>query len=89
MLDYPTHPFSRLSMVNTLVQAENASSHGFMSALMREGKALVHAMWFDVRSGDLLYFSRREKVGNNYGRVVSTPSIFESNCLPLPELELI
>ena len=52
-------------MVNTLVQAENASSHGFMSALMREGKALVHAMWFDVRSGDLLYFSRREKVGNN------------------------
>ena len=52
-------------MVNTLVQAENASSHGFMSELMREGKALVHAMWFDVRSGDLLYFSRREKVGNN------------------------
>ena len=50
-------------MVNTLVQAENASSHGFMSELMREGKALVHAMWFDVRSGDLLYFSRREKVG--------------------------
>jgi len=51
----------RLSMVNTLVQAENASSHGFMSELLREGKALVHAMWFDVRSGDLLYFSRREK----------------------------
>ena len=51
-------------MVNTLVQAENAASHGFMAGLLREGRALVHAMWFDVRSGDVLYFSRREEVGN-------------------------
>ena len=49
-------------MVNTLVQAENAASHGFMEGLLREGRALVHAMWFDVRSGDVLYFSRKEKV---------------------------
>merc|ERR1712037_360428 len=51
----------RLSMVNTLVQAENAASHGFMAQLINEGKAAVHAMWFDVRSGDVLYFSRKEK----------------------------
>ena len=64
---------NRLSMVNTLVQAENASSHGFMAGLMREGRALVHAMWFDVRSGDVLYFSRKEKVGK-------MDNTFETGC---------
>jgi len=48
----------RLSQINTLVQLENVASYPFISDLLIEGKVKIHAFWFDVRSADVLYFSK-------------------------------
>ena len=44
--------------INTLVQLENVASYPFISDLLMEGKVKIHAFWFDVRSADVLYFSK-------------------------------
>eukprot|EP00095_Tigriopus_kingsejongensis_P002934 maker-scaffold517_size150149-snap-gene-0.15 protein:Tk02934 transcript:maker-scaffold517_size150149-snap-gene-0.15-mRNA-1 annotation:"beta-carbonic anhydrase" len=51
----------KLSQVNTLLQMENIASYGFMGDLVRDGRTHIHAMWFDIYTGDIYYFSRKQK----------------------------
>ena len=52
----------KLSQVNTLLQMENIASYPFMTEGIRNGDTMVHAMWFDIFSGEIQYFSRKQKV---------------------------
>ena len=44
------------------MQMENVASYPFMDQVVRDGRAHLHAMWFDIYTGDIYYFSRTEKV---------------------------
>lgn len=54
-------PTDKLSQVNTLMQMENIASYPFMSDCLRDGKTHIHAMWFDIFTGEIYYFSRKQK----------------------------
>jgi len=51
----------KISMVNTLVQMQNVTSYPFMHSCLRDGRTHVHALWFDVYTGEVHCFSRKEK----------------------------
>lgn len=51
----------KLSQVNTLLQMENIASYPFMIDCTRSGKTHLHAMWFDIFTGEIYFFSRRRK----------------------------
>jgi len=51
----------KLSQVNTLMQMENIASYSFMEESILNGKAKVHAMWYDIFTGEIHYFSRKQK----------------------------
>lgn len=51
----------KLSQVNTLMQMENIASYPFMADCIRDGRTHIHAMWFDIFTGEIYYFSRRQK----------------------------
>lgn len=46
----------QLSQVNCLEQINNICSYDFMKELVDEGKVRLHAMWFDIYTGNVLYF---------------------------------
>ena len=48
--------------VNTLLQMENVASYSFMTDLIRNGQTYIHALWFDIYTGNIFCFSRRKKV---------------------------
>ena len=52
----------KLSMVNTLLQMQNVTSYPFMHSCLRDGRTHIHALWFDVYTGEVHCFSRKEKV---------------------------
>ena len=52
----------KISMVNTLVQMQNVTSYPFMHNCLRDGRTHIHALWFDVYTGEVHCFSRKEKV---------------------------
>lgn len=54
----------KLSQVNTLLQMENIASYPFMVEAIKNGDTMVHAMWFDIFSGEIQYFSKKQKVSN-------------------------
>ncbi|CAG7730563.1 unnamed protein product, partial [Allacma fusca] len=51
----------KLSQVNCLQQLQNIASYGFMRDILMQGKTFIHAMWFDIYTGDIYYFSRQKK----------------------------
>ena len=51
----------KLSQVNTLMQMENIASYSFMTDSIQNGKTKVHAMWYDIFTGEIHYFSRKQK----------------------------
>jgi len=51
----------KISMVNTLVQMQNVTSYPFMHSCLRDGRTHIHALWFDVYTGEVHCFSRKEK----------------------------
>ena len=52
----------KLSMVNTLIQMENVSLYPIIRAHQAKGQRInVHAFWFDIYTGDIHIFSRKEK----------------------------
>lgn len=51
----------RLAMVNALLQTENVNSYAFMRPGLDNAKYLLHTLWYDVNSEEVLVFSRREK----------------------------
>ena len=51
----------KLSMVHTLMQMQNVSSYPFMQKCIKDEETNVHAMWFDVTTGEVHIFSAKEK----------------------------
>lgn len=48
----------KLSQINTLQQLVNIASHGFLHEFLARNQVHLHALWFDVYSGDMYMFSR-------------------------------
>ena len=60
----PDHQFcdeDKLSQVNTLQQLQNIASYNFMRDGLSRGRVYLHALWFDIYTGDIYYFSRQQK----------------------------
>lgn len=60
----PENRFSvidKLSQINTLQQLENIASYPFVRKGLKRGHIHIHAIWFDITTGDVLYFSRGQK----------------------------
>ncbi|KAL0281266.1 UNVERIFIED_CONTAM: hypothetical protein PYX00_002302 [Menopon gallinae] len=51
----------KLSQVNTLQQMQNIASYGFLRKRLRENDLHIHAIWFDIYTGEIYYFSRCAK----------------------------
>lgn len=51
----------KLSQINTLQQVENIASYPFLRKGLEGGSIRIHALWFDIYSGDIFYFSRHQK----------------------------
>lgn len=60
----PENKFSiedKLSQINTLEQLSNIASYGFLKQRLEEHDLHIHALWFDIYTGDVYYFSRGAK----------------------------
>ncbi|XP_061721724.1 beta carbonic anhydrase 1 isoform X1 [Cydia pomonella] len=60
----PENKFStedKLSQVNTLQQLQNIASYGMLKSRLQKHDLHIHALWFDIFTGDIYYFSRRAK----------------------------
>lgn len=51
----------KLSQINTLQQLQNIASYGFLKKRLEQHDLHIHALWFDIYSGDIYYFSRQSK----------------------------
>jgi carbonic anhydrase len=51
----------KLSQINTLQQVQNVASYGFLKSRLEQHDLHIHALWFDIYSGDIYYFSRQSK----------------------------
>ncbi|VDM64099.1 unnamed protein product [Angiostrongylus costaricensis] len=52
----------KLSQVNTLQQLENIASHGFIAEHLEKRTVDLHAMWFDVYTGEMYLFSKPRRM---------------------------
>lgn len=50
-----------LFQVNVLVQLQNIASYPFLHDKLHSGKVRLHAMWFDIYTGNVFLFSRQRK----------------------------
>lgn len=60
----PENKFSmedKLSQINTLQQLQNIASYGFLKKRLETFELHLHALWFDIHTGDMYYFSRGAK----------------------------
>lgn len=51
----------KLSQINTLEQLSNVASYGFLKKRLETHDLHIHALWFDIYTGDIYYFSRGAK----------------------------
>uniref|UniRef100_A0A1A9X200 Carbonic anhydrase n=1 Tax=Glossina brevipalpis TaxID=37001 RepID=A0A1A9X200_9MUSC len=51
----------KLSQINTLQQVSNVASYGFLKPRLESHDLHIHALWFDIYTGDIYYFSRGSK----------------------------
>ncbi|XP_060518656.1 beta carbonic anhydrase 1 [Cylas formicarius] len=51
----------KLSQINTLQQLENIASYGFLKRRLERFQLHIHALWFDIYTGEIYYFSRNAK----------------------------
>lgn len=47
--------------VNCLQQMQNVASYGFLKKRLEKHELHIHALWFDIYTGDIYYFSRQQK----------------------------
>ncbi|CAH0769303.1 unnamed protein product [Bemisia tabaci] len=60
----PENKFSvedKLSQINCLQQLQNIASYGFLKKRLESHDLHIHALWFDIYTGDIYYFSRQNK----------------------------
>ena len=54
------------------MQMENIASYPFMQKCIQAKQTQIHAMWYDIHSGEVYLFSKAQKVSsnvsNNYGK---------------------
>lgn len=51
----------KLSQINTLQQLQNVASYGFLKKRLEDHQLHIHALWFDIYTGEIYYFSRQAK----------------------------
>lgn len=51
----------KLSQINTLQQLQNIASYGFLKRRLETHQLHIHALWFDIYTGEIYYFSRAAK----------------------------
>ena len=51
----------KFSLVNTLTQLENLQAYEFLKDPLQKKKTSVYAMWLDIYTGDVYFFSQTEK----------------------------
>jgi carbonic anhydrase len=51
----------KLSQINTLQQLQNIASYGMLKKRLEQFDLHIHALWFDIYTGDIYYFSRQMK----------------------------
>ncbi|XP_013382323.1 beta carbonic anhydrase 1 [Lingula anatina] len=51
----------KFSQINTLNQLQNIASYPFLKEKLQTGKVRLHALWFDIHSGNVYIFSKMEK----------------------------
>ncbi|XP_045472083.1 beta carbonic anhydrase 1 [Harmonia axyridis] len=51
----------KLSQINTLQQLQNIASYGFLKKRLETHQLHIHALWFDIYTGEIYYFSRGAK----------------------------
>lgn len=51
----------KLSQINTLQQLQNIASYGFLKKRLEKHELHIHALWFDIYTGEIYYFSRGAK----------------------------
>lgn len=51
----------KLSQVHCLQQMQNIASYPFLKSRLEKHELHIHALWFDIYTGDIYYFSRRQK----------------------------
>jgi carbonic anhydrase len=51
----------KLSQINTLQQLQNIASYGFLKKRLEKHQLHIHALWFDIYTGEIYYFSRGAK----------------------------
>lgn len=66
----------KLSQINTLQQLQNIASYGFLKKRLETHQLHIHALWFDIYTGEIYYFSRQAKRfliidENNFDRLLS------------------
>ena len=50
----------KLSQINTLQQLTHVASHGFLLEFLENRKVFLHAMWFDIYTGNMYMFSKEQ-----------------------------
>ena len=51
----------KLSQINTLQQLQNIASYGFLKKRLETHQLHIHALWFDIYTGEIYCFSRGAK----------------------------
>lgn len=51
----------KLSQINTLQQLSNVASYGFLKERLEKHDLHIHALWFDIYTGNIYFFSRSAK----------------------------
>lgn len=51
----------KLSQINTLQQLQNVASYGFLKQRLERHELHIHALWFDIYTGEIYFFSRQAK----------------------------
>lgn len=51
----------KLSQINTLEQLKNIASYGFLRERLKSHELHLHALWFDIYTGNIFFFSRAAK----------------------------
>ncbi|XP_018319432.1 beta carbonic anhydrase 1 [Agrilus planipennis] len=51
----------KLSQINALQQLQNIASYGFLKSRLEKHQLHIHALWFDIYTGEIYYFSRQAK----------------------------
>jgi carbonic anhydrase len=67
----------KLSQINTLQQMQNIASYGFLKRRLETHDLHVHALWFDIYTGDIYYFSRANKRFVEINEMMETPLLRE------------